>query len=150
MSVFSSAQQKREQLAVLLGPGNKTPRKNGAASTGTCGNAKILGLDVLQAPSPIQGKRQKKVQQVPGTSTVAPAEIQELVSEGRRWVLPGSGGGRSRFLRAVPSGGSGADEVLGKALARFLHPAPGPLESLYKTPGNSKAECISQPWGKER
>lgn len=72
MSVFSSAQQKREQLAMLLGTGNRTRCEKGAASTGTGGNAKILGLDVLKAPSPIWGKRQRKVQQVPGTSTVAP------------------------------------------------------------------------------
>lgn len=38
MSVFSSAQQKREQLAILLATGNRTRCEKGAASTGTGGN----------------------------------------------------------------------------------------------------------------
>lgn len=57
----------------------------------------------------------------------------------------GSGGGQSRFLCLVHSVERAADEVLGKALTCFLHPAPCLLESLCNTAGDSKSECIRQP-----
>lgn len=60
-------------------------------------------------------------------------------------MLPGSRGGRSRFLRPVHSGGRGADEVLRKALACFLHPASCSLESLQNTVDRALLAEASEP-----